>query len=508
MAITSATLTAEQVGDHLRAALEDDVLEVVDTYGTARVTVRAEALPRAARLCKSEPRLGFDFFDFLSAVDEREQGFAVIVSLYSLAHRHHVTLRTLADGGRDAPRVPSLTGVYRGANWHERETYDMYGITFDGHPSLLPRILTVENFEGWPLRKDFLLATREAKPWPGAKEPEERREEAGQGQSEAVVANASPMSAAEKEAAVQAKVGAAEVRADARDEVDYDQALYEQLLGEGKSERIARSRAKAAAMRARKKSAEAAAQDAPGGETPAAPGGEVPAAGGDLPAAGGEAEGAAAAAERTAEGDPVPSSPEGAAAVAELDMADPSIAYDAAAGAVGGDVAAGAPGDVAGADQPVSDLAAEARVGTGAPPTASGTPGIEAEGRHGGAEEQSGERPAADTRGMGSVPGGAIIPPDDRPAARGSSRIGEGQVVGPAPGSEEATLFDDLSPASQAAPGGAAEAGEVTETPLVDADGVEPAPAPGTDASERGGPLYGATGSAHEDDDVEEGTTP
>jgi len=432
MAFTTATLTATQVGDHLRAALEGDVLEVTDAYGTARVTVRAEALPRAARLCKSEPRLAFDFFDFLSAVDEREQGFAVIVSLYSLAHRHHVTLRTLADGGRDAPRVPSLTGVYRGANWHERETYDMYGISFAGHPSLLPRILTVENFEGWPLRKEFLLATREAKPWPGAKEPEERREEAGPGQSEAVIANAAPLSAAEKDAAAEAeaKAGAAQARADAADagEVDYDRALYEQLVAEGKSERIARSRAKAAAMRARKKSAEAVGGDDPP-DAPSVDPSAAPANGKPMSTS---PPTPAAAAARTAAGDPAPSSPEGAAAVAELDMADPSIAKDAAAGAVGGDVAAGAPGDVAGVDQPVSDLAAEARVGTGAPPTASGAPirpqdrgpdpelplrapGVEAEGRHAGAEEQSGERPAADTPGMGAAPGDAITPPADEP---------------------------------------------------------------------------------------------
>jgi hypothetical protein len=59
----------------------------------------------------------------------------------------------------------------------ERETWDMFGIEFDGHPALEPRILTVENFEGWPLRKDFHLASRVAKPWPGVKEPAELDED-------------------------------------------------------------------------------------------------------------------------------------------------------------------------------------------------------------------------------------------------------------------------------------------------------------------------------------------
>jgi len=66
-----------------------------------------------------------------------------------------------------------LTDLFLGANWMEREAYDMYGIEFAGHPALLPRILTVDNFEGWPLRKDFLLASRVVKPWPGVAEPKE-----------------------------------------------------------------------------------------------------------------------------------------------------------------------------------------------------------------------------------------------------------------------------------------------------------------------------------------------
>ena len=63
-------------------------------------------------------------------------------------------------------------GVYPGAAWHERETYEMFGVDFPGHPGLAPLLLPPE-FEGHPLRKDFVLASRVAKPWPGAKEPGE-----------------------------------------------------------------------------------------------------------------------------------------------------------------------------------------------------------------------------------------------------------------------------------------------------------------------------------------------
>lgn len=72
----------------------------------------------------------------------------------------------------DAATLPTAVGVYAGAAWHERETHEMFGIGFDDHPHLVPLLLP-ESFEGHPLRKDFVLAARVAKAWPGAKEPGE-----------------------------------------------------------------------------------------------------------------------------------------------------------------------------------------------------------------------------------------------------------------------------------------------------------------------------------------------
>jgi NADH:ubiquinone oxidoreductase subunit C len=72
----------------------------------------------------------------------------------------------------DDARLASLTDVWAGAAWHERETYEMFGIVFEGHPNLVPLLLP-DGFEGHPLRKDFVLASRVAKAWPGAKEPGE-----------------------------------------------------------------------------------------------------------------------------------------------------------------------------------------------------------------------------------------------------------------------------------------------------------------------------------------------
>ena len=111
------------------------------------------------------------FFDWLSAVDELDgdpAGIRVVAHVYSPAHRHHLLLRTLLPG--DDARLPTATTVYKGANWHERETHEMFGVAFDGHPNLIPLLLP-PGFDGNPLRKDFVLASRVAKPWPGEVDP-------------------------------------------------------------------------------------------------------------------------------------------------------------------------------------------------------------------------------------------------------------------------------------------------------------------------------------------------
>jgi NADH-quinone oxidoreductase subunit C len=113
---------------------------------------------------------GHTFFDWLTGVDDPPDGFFVVVHVYDPDSCERVLVRTRVP--RADPRLPSAVGVYRGANWHERETYEMFGVLFDGHPYLVPLLLP-DGFEGHPLRKDFILAARVAKPWPGAKEPGE-----------------------------------------------------------------------------------------------------------------------------------------------------------------------------------------------------------------------------------------------------------------------------------------------------------------------------------------------
>jgi NADH:ubiquinone oxidoreductase subunit C len=76
----------------------------------------------------------------------------------------------------DNPACPTISDLFPTANWHERETHEMFGIDFQGHPQQV-KLLLSEPFEGHPLRKDFRLMSREAKPWPGAVEGEEEEEE-------------------------------------------------------------------------------------------------------------------------------------------------------------------------------------------------------------------------------------------------------------------------------------------------------------------------------------------
>jgi NADH-quinone oxidoreductase subunit C len=115
------------------------------------------------------------FFTFLSGVDRSEfadepGGLEVLVHVYSPDEVVHVNVHVPVD--MDAPVCPSLTNLFAGAEWHERETHEMFGVEFEGHPHLVNLYLP-EDFEGHPLRRSFKLPSRVIKEWPGAKDPEE-----------------------------------------------------------------------------------------------------------------------------------------------------------------------------------------------------------------------------------------------------------------------------------------------------------------------------------------------
>jgi NADH-quinone oxidoreductase B subunit len=112
------------------------------------------------RFAKEDPRLGLDFLIELTAVDWKDR-FDVVVHLLSIAHGHKLFLRC-ALPPEEHPEIESLTGLFPGADWHEREAYDFFGIRFPGHRDLR-RIFLEDDFPGHPLRKDFEDPTRVVK---------------------------------------------------------------------------------------------------------------------------------------------------------------------------------------------------------------------------------------------------------------------------------------------------------------------------------------------------------
>jgi NADH-quinone oxidoreductase subunit C len=142
--------------------------QVSESFGEITVDVGPELWTELAVFARDE--LGCAFFDWLTGVDDPPERIGVVTHVFDPVAHAHLLLRTAVP--RPDPVLPSITGIYRGANWHERETFEMFGVVFEGHPDLRPLLLP-DGFEGTPLRKDFILAARVAKAWPGAKEPGE-----------------------------------------------------------------------------------------------------------------------------------------------------------------------------------------------------------------------------------------------------------------------------------------------------------------------------------------------
>jgi NADH-quinone oxidoreductase subunit C len=166
-------MTPEELGDRLAGLHEEATVSLSGGGAWARATVDVPVAgwPDAVRTTRDDADLNCDFFDWLSAVDEVDEGFSIVTHLWSTGHRHGLLLRTRVP--RDAAELPSIVDIYPGAAWHERETYEMFGVSFAGHPGGLKPLLLPPEFEGHPLRKEFVLAARVAKAWPGAKEPGE-----------------------------------------------------------------------------------------------------------------------------------------------------------------------------------------------------------------------------------------------------------------------------------------------------------------------------------------------
>lgn len=143
-------LNNELVG-RVRAKFGMALVEAMEDRKQAIVTVECERLGEVAQYLRDEEK--FDLLSDLTAVDwpKREKRFDVVLNLYSFAKNER--LRVKAKAG-DGEQVPSVAGIWPTANWLEREAFDMFGIIFAGHPNLT-RILLPDQWQGYPLRKDY-----------------------------------------------------------------------------------------------------------------------------------------------------------------------------------------------------------------------------------------------------------------------------------------------------------------------------------------------------------------
>jgi NADH-quinone oxidoreductase subunit C len=175
----------------IERVLPDDALARVQTalgesasassinHGQVDLVCAPDSLLSVIQMLRDSEGLRFQFFTFLSAVDRTEFGGAgsekiggleVLIHLYSPDYVIHVNVHVPVD--LENPVCPSITELFTGALWHERETHEMFGIDFEGHPKLVNLYLP-EDFVGNPLRRSFKLPSRTIKEWPGAKDPEE-----------------------------------------------------------------------------------------------------------------------------------------------------------------------------------------------------------------------------------------------------------------------------------------------------------------------------------------------
>ncbi len=146
-------MTLALSGEEVAAVLEQQYPGSIIETRKDNLLVKSESLFDLVSFLKTKPNLEFNYLSTITAVDYYDY-FELVYQLISLEHNHSLVVKTRCYG-RDNPTVPSLVALYRGADYQEREIYDLMGISFEGHPNL-KRIVLWEGFEGYPLRKDYL----------------------------------------------------------------------------------------------------------------------------------------------------------------------------------------------------------------------------------------------------------------------------------------------------------------------------------------------------------------
>ncbi|HMK37587.1 MAG TPA: NADH-quinone oxidoreductase subunit C [Desulfomonilaceae bacterium] len=157
----------ELIKDKLISEFGEDAVKTAESAGQIYASVPKEQLLEICRFLKNDPELAFDFLSFMAGVDRYPASprFETVYQLYSIKHNHRFRIKVHIDEpSKGLPSVESVAAIWPTADWHERETAEMYGISFNNHPD--PRkLLTPDNWTVYPLRKDFsVLGTEEDTP--------------------------------------------------------------------------------------------------------------------------------------------------------------------------------------------------------------------------------------------------------------------------------------------------------------------------------------------------------
>jgi NADH-quinone oxidoreductase subunit C len=146
----------ETVLTKLKTKFGDAIISAEEFRGELTIIVKKETIVDVCGFLKLDEALNYGSLVDMCGIDMNTptDRFAVVYNMYSLERKHRIRIKVFTN--KENPVVPTITGVWETANWHERETYDMFGIVFEGHPDLR-RIYMPDEFEYFPLRKDFPL---------------------------------------------------------------------------------------------------------------------------------------------------------------------------------------------------------------------------------------------------------------------------------------------------------------------------------------------------------------
>ena len=145
----TVALSGKEIAEQLEEKFPGSIVE----SDQSNFVIKSDSLPAIAAFLKDSPDLDFNYLNYITAVDYYDH-FEVVYQLTSLQHNHSLVLKTRCYQ-HDNPVLPSVVGLWRGADFQEREIYDLMGIKFEGHPNM-KRIVLWEGFPGHPLRKDYL----------------------------------------------------------------------------------------------------------------------------------------------------------------------------------------------------------------------------------------------------------------------------------------------------------------------------------------------------------------